>query len=228
LKIQCKNGLTALHWAAGRGLLDAIKVTLETPGIDKQKLLRIQDKNGYTALCLAMEKSQANAIKVLLKHQINTVGLRGNDKEALKFLKPDDLREILKIKFTDGLGEVNGPIRLERESLILKAIYEYLKIYGTDEKGLVVMTDQINALTRECNDIGKIAEAILIQQEINRVIREIMPRSQDQSVTIEDDSTEIANKNAEALQAAQEQLTEKMHHAYGKGAVQGLFVWRYI
>jgi hypothetical protein len=46
-----------------------------------------------------------------------------------------------------------------------------------------------------------------------------MPRSQDQSVTIEDDSTEIANKNAEALQAAQEQLTEKMHHAYGKGAV---------
>lgn len=219
MKIQCKNGLTALHWAAGRGLLDAIKVTLETPGIDKQKLLGIQDKNGYTALCLAMEKSQANAIKVLLKHQINTVGLRGNDKEALKFLKPDDLREILKIKFTDGLGEVNGPIRLERESLILKAIYEYLKIYGTDEKGLVVMTDQINALTRECNDIGKIAEAILIQQEINRVIREIMPRSQDQSVTIEDDSTEIANKNAEALQAAQEQLTEKMHHAYGKGAV---------
>jgi ankyrin repeat protein len=138
LEIQDGNGNTILHLATGRNQVDTIKVIVETPEINTQSLLKIQDKNGYTALCLAMEKSQANAIKVLLKHQINTVGLRGNDKEALKFLKPDDLREILKIKFTDGLGEVNGPIRLERESLILKAIYEYLKIYGTDEKGLVV------------------------------------------------------------------------------------------
>ena len=39
LKIQDKNGYTALHMATGIGLVDAIKAILEAPGVDIQVLL---------------------------------------------------------------------------------------------------------------------------------------------------------------------------------------------
>ena len=45
----------------------------------------------------------------------------------MNFLKPNDLREVLKIEFSAELGEAGSTIRLERESLVLKAIYDHLK-----------------------------------------------------------------------------------------------------
>ena len=87
----------------------------------------MQRDNGDTALSCAVKGYRVNAVKILFEHQISTIGLRGDEKEAIKFLKPENLREILKIKFSPELGEAGSTIRLERESLVLKAIYDHLK-----------------------------------------------------------------------------------------------------
>jgi hypothetical protein len=49
----------------------------------------------------------------------------------MNFLKPNDLREVLKIEFSAELGEAGSTIRLEREALVLKAVHDHLKTYGT-------------------------------------------------------------------------------------------------
>ena len=246
-EMQSKFGKTALHWAAYKGHAEAIKVILKTPGIDKQKLFEIRDKQGVTALSWAVREDNVKEIKVLLQHQINIVGLRGNEKKAISFLKPEELQEILKIEFSDELGKANSTIRIERETLVLNAIYDYLKTYGTDISwkspnawagSLNRISDKVNALMGEMQDIGGIAGGVIVQREIDKVIREIIPKPQDQLVDTEGYSrevnsvqqnahirlAEVVKENAETMQAIEEPLDEKMRHnvnlEYGKGTAQ--------
>ena len=127
-EIQNTSGSTVLHTVTYFDNVSLIKLMLETDGIDKQRSLEIQDRTGKTALHCAIKKGQVDVIKTLLEYQVSTLGLRGDEKEAIKFLKPENLREILKIKFSPELGEAGSTIRLERESLVLKAIYDHLKV----------------------------------------------------------------------------------------------------
>jgi ankyrin repeat protein len=121
LEIQDGLGKTVLHKAAYEGHVEATKVILKIPGIDKQKLLEIKDKQGATALNWAIHKGHVKEIKELFRHQITTVGIRGNEKKAISFLKPEELQEILEIEFSDELGKANSAVRIERETLVLNA-----------------------------------------------------------------------------------------------------------
>ena len=56
-----------LHLAAHKGQVEALKLILETPGIDKQALLEMQDKFGYTSLHWAAYKGHAEAVKTILE-----------------------------------------------------------------------------------------------------------------------------------------------------------------
>ena len=190
LEIQDGLGKTVLHKAAYEGHVEATKVILKIPGIDKQKLLEIKDKQGATALNWTVHKGHVKEIKELFRHQITTVGIRGNEKKAISFLKPEELQEILEIEFSDELGKANSAVRIERETLVLNAIYDYLKAYGTDTSwkspsawvgSLNRISDRVNALMGEIQDIGGIAGGVIVQREIDKVMEKIMPKSQDQS-----------------------------------------------
>ena len=190
LEIQDGLGKTVLHKAAYEGHVEATKVILKIPGIDKQKLLEIKDKQGATALNWTVHKGHVKEIKELFRHQITTVGIRGNEKKAISFLKPEELQEILEIEFSDELGKANSAVRIERETLVLNAIYDYLKAYGTDTSwkspsawvgSLNRISDRVNALMGEMQDIGGIAGGVIVQREIDKVMEKIMPKSQDQS-----------------------------------------------
>jgi hypothetical protein len=194
LETKGKDSLIALHCAAIAGEEDAIKAILETPGVDKQKLLEMQRDNGDTALSCAVKGYRVNAVKILFEHQISTIGLRGDEKEAMNFLKLAELREILNIEFSDELGEANSEIRAERESLVLKSIHDHLKTYGTDQSwtspkawaaSLSRMNSRVNALIGEMQDIGGIVGGVIVQKEIDKVMKQIMPKPQDQSAAID-------------------------------------------
>ena len=160
----------------------------------------MQRDNGDTALSCAVKGYRVNAVKILFEHQISTIGLRGDEKEAMNFLKPAELREILNIEFSDELGEANSEIRAERESLVLKSIHDHLKTYGTDQSwtspkawaaSLSRMNSRVNALMGETQDIGGVAGGIIVQREIDKVMEKIMPKPQEQLTAI--DNVRITN-----------------------------------
>jgi hypothetical protein len=156
--------------------------------------IEIKDKQGATALNWAIHKGHVKEIKELFRHQITTVGIRGNEKKAISFLKPEELQEILEIEFSDELGKANSAVRIERETLVLNAIYDYLKAYGTDTSwkspsawvgSLNRISDRVTALMGEMQDIGGIAGGVIVQREIDSVMKQIMPKFQDQLTVID-------------------------------------------
>jgi ankyrin repeat protein len=189
-EIQNTSGSTVLHTVTYFDNVSLIKLMLETDGIDKQRSLEIQDRTGKTALHCAIKKGQVDVIKTLLEYQVSTLGLRGDEKEAIKFLKPENLREILKIKFSPELGEAGSTIRLERESLVLKAIYDHLKTNDINNPkagsvSLNIMTNRVNVLSDEIGSAEGIAGSIIVQREIDKVMKQIMPKSRGQSAVID-------------------------------------------
>ena len=118
----------------------------------------------------------------------------------MNFLKPNDLREVLKIEFSAELGEAGSTIRLEREALVLKAVHDHLKTYGTDQSwtnpkawaaSLSRINSRVNALMGETQDIGGVAGGIIVQREIDKVMEKIMPKPQEQLTAI--DNVRITN-----------------------------------
>lgn len=188
LEIQdTQSHWTALHYAVYHGQAEVIKAILETPG----RLPEIKDKNAYTPLRLAVWYGKVDLVKILLEHQVSTVGLKGDEKEIVKCLNPEDLREVLKIQFSDELGEANSSIRLERENLVLKGVYNYLKTYGTDKSwishnawagSLNRMHSRVNALMDEMDGMERVAGGVVVQREIDRIMEGIMSKLQDQPV----------------------------------------------
>jgi ankyrin repeat protein len=197
VNLKNNDGTTALMFALEKDRQDVVKILLARDDVD----VALQDNEGRTALMFASLKNlskkkdlskNADLIKILVKRQISAVGLRGDEKKAMNFLKPEDLREILKIKFSDELGEVGSAIRLERETLVLNAIHNHLKIYGTDQSwtspnawaaSFSRVNARVNALMGEMQDIERIAGGVIVQKEIDRIIQKIMPKPQSQLTT---------------------------------------------
>ncbi len=84
--------LTPLHYTAIYGYDEIAKAILETPGIDKQKLLEIQDQNGNTVLHLVAAEIFINV--EIIKVIIETPGI---DKKRLLEMQNDDGKTMLKL-----------------------------------------------------------------------------------------------------------------------------------
>lgn len=140
-----------------------------------------------------MSSYSIDKVKILLEHQISTVGLRDEEKKAMNFIKPEELKEILKIEFSDELGVAGSTVRLEREALVLKGIHDHLKNYGTDiswtssnawAASFSRMNERVNVLAGEMQNIVGVGGGVIVQKEIDRVMKKIMPKPQNQSANI--------------------------------------------
>jgi ankyrin repeat protein len=182
--LESKNiyGSTPLHAAMRSNQPKLIKAILETDSIDKQKLFGIEDNNNSTPLYFILKHNKLELLKEILKESKDNPELLRkmlsesyHDKHTVAFLKPEDVKEFFNIKFSKELGDHNSSERAERETEVLKTVYEHLATYGANSwsGSAARIYNKVDALLRS-QDPDNNKDNILIQKEVDRVLNQII------------------------------------------------------